>query len=124
MGMGGSETQDVPVMENELIRTCPACGFTTADFKKTGRLGCPQCYESFAGELKSLLRAVHRSSQHVGKVPSKESIRVQLTAEIAGLQKSLDRAIYDEHYEEAAQLRDKIQACRAKADEEVKKLDP
>src|ERR1039458_2120059 len=27
---------------------CPACGFTQADFKKAGRLGCPECYETFA----------------------------------------------------------------------------
>ena len=27
---------------------CPQCGFTQPDFKKTGRLGCPQCYVTFS----------------------------------------------------------------------------
>src|ERR1017187_9846697 len=27
---------------------CPACGFSQADFKKAGRLGCPACYEAVA----------------------------------------------------------------------------
>src|SRR5436190_17349174 len=26
---------------------CPACGFTQTDLKKTGRLGCSACYETF-----------------------------------------------------------------------------
>ena len=27
---------------------CPQCGFTQPDFKKTGRLGCANCYTTFA----------------------------------------------------------------------------
>jgi protein arginine kinase activator len=26
---------------------CPVCGFTQVDFKKTGRLGCSACWETF-----------------------------------------------------------------------------
>ena len=31
--------------------TCPVCGFTQADFKKTGRLGCSACYDVFGESL-------------------------------------------------------------------------
>jgi protein arginine kinase activator len=37
---------------------CPGCGFTQADFKKAGRLGCPQCYTAFAEGLESLLKTM------------------------------------------------------------------
>src|SRR5437870_13271714 len=36
---------------------CPECGFSQADFKKTGRLGCPVCYDTFGEGLASLLKA-------------------------------------------------------------------
>ena len=52
---------------------CPACGFTQADFKKAGRLGCAECYETFAEPLEGLLKTMHKGTRHVGKVP--ESLR-------------------------------------------------
>src|ERR1700681_1008513 len=36
---------------------CPVCGFSQADFKKTGRLGCCRCYDTFSDALGSLLKA-------------------------------------------------------------------
>src|SRR4029078_340629 len=35
---------------------CAQCGFTQADFKKAGRLGCPECYTTFADGLENLLK--------------------------------------------------------------------
>ena len=81
------------------------------DFRKTGRLGCPECYAYFAEGLEPLLGAVQRGSQHVGKIPARESVRVKKTAEVAGLRKALDRAVADEEYEKAAELRDRIRSC-------------
>ena len=43
---------------------CPVCGFTQADFKKTGRLGCSSCYLAFADGLNSLLKAMHKGTSH------------------------------------------------------------
>ena len=117
LGMGGQEKpQEMAKPESD--RVCLSCGLTRAEFKKRGRLGCPACYEAFAADLGPLLKAMHRSEQHIGKVPSKESVRVQITAQIAGLQKALDRAVLQEQFEEAARLRDEIQACRKRAVEE------
>ena len=36
--------------------TCEQCGFTQADFKKTGRFGCPACYDAFRGLLEPGVR--------------------------------------------------------------------
>ena len=100
-----------PLMEEELTSSCPACHMSLSDFRKTGRLGCPDCYKHFAVGLAPLLQAVQRGEQHVGKIPSRESVRVQKTAEMSALQKELDKAIQDERYEDAAALRDRIKSC-------------
>jgi len=89
--------------------TCPSCGLTLADFKRTGRLGCPRCWSAFEGNLKGLLRKLHGGTQHVGKVylspdPS-ETDRVQ---RITSLRRSLQRAVDEEDFERAASLRDQI----------------
>ena len=58
-------------------RSCPRCGFTQTDFKKTGRLGCSHCFEVFGSGLDSLLKAMHKGTRHVGKVPSRASLKKQ-----------------------------------------------
>jgi protein arginine kinase activator len=42
---------------------CPNCGFTQADFKKAGRLGCSECYVTFSEGLKA-------SSKRCTRAPS------------------------------------------------------
>jgi protein arginine kinase activator len=118
LGMGNA------LDKGETERACPRCHFRRSDFKKTGRLGCSACYDTFAGELMPLVKAMHRSEQHMGKVPARESVRVQMSTEIAGLQKSLDQAVAGEKYEDAAQLRDQIQKCKQRMAEEEKKDKP
>lgn len=94
---------------------CPNCGLTYEDFRKLGRLGCSECYTSFREYLSALLKKIHGSNQHVGKVP------VHLTLEspredrnLQELKEQLHRAIEAEHFEEAAYLRDKIRKMEKK----------
>ena len=47
---------------------CPFCGTTAADFRESGRVGCSQCYVHFEVQLRGLLRRIHGSSQHTGKL--------------------------------------------------------
>src|SRR5271157_2945385 len=94
---------------------CARCGFTQADFKKAGRLGCPECYETFAEPLEGLLKTMHKGTRHVGKVP--ESLRHgrDLTDRLKLLQKKLSKAIEAEDFEEAAILRDEIKQTTARS---------
>jgi protein arginine kinase activator len=94
---------------------CPACGFTQADFKKAGRLGCPGCYKTFAEPLEGLLKTMHKGTRHVGKAP--ESLRQSrdLSDRLKLLQKKLGKAIEREDFEEAAILRDEIKQTTARA---------
>lgn len=87
---------------------CPLCGITFAKFKETGRLGCSQCYETFKKSLMPLLGSIHKSTKHVGKVPSREFKAMDNIVKIRNLEIKLRRAIEDEEYELAAKLRDEI----------------
>jgi protein arginine kinase activator len=106
LGLGASQQLEQAAGGVEL--KCPRCGFTQADFKKSGRLGCPECYVTFAEGLRGLLKTMHKGTRHTGKAP--EALRA--TRENAGRMKSLQaklaKAIKDENYEQAALVRDEI----------------
>ena len=63
--------KDSPNMEGVGAEVkCSNCGMTRAEFKKSGRLGCPSCYEVFSHGLEGMLKSMHKGGRHVGKVPS------------------------------------------------------
>ena len=91
-------------------RSCGFCNGTLQDFRETGRLGCPHCYETFDSHLRELLRRIHGSTQHVGEVylaPGASEGPTPAT-ELAHLRDQLQRAVHAENFELAAELRDKI----------------
>lgn len=90
---------------------CDLCGQTYRDFTRTGRLGCNRCWDSFAEQLEPLLRRIHASTEHSGKVPGRSSQRVKLKRELKLLRARLDEAIKREEFEQAALLRDRIRAA-------------
>lgn len=94
--------------------TCPSCGLTLADFKRTGRLGCGRCWSVFEPSLKGLLRKLHGGTQHVGKVylPA-DPTESDRTARVTSLRRSLQRAVDEEDFERAATLRDQIRRLEA-----------
>src|SRR3979411_653125 len=87
---------------------CPICGFTQADFKKTGRLGCSVCYVTFAEGLGNLLKAMHKGTEHVGKLPQRAHREVERDDRMRALNQDLQKAVAEENYESAAALRDQI----------------
>ena len=88
---------------------CPVCGFTQIDFKKTGRLGCSACYDTFADGLANLLKGMHKGLKHTGKMPARLSRRIAMADRVKVLETDLKKAVKDEKYEDAARLRDEIQ---------------
>jgi protein arginine kinase activator len=87
---------------------CRSCELPFSTFAATGRLGCPDCYVSFAAQLKPLLRKAHGSTSHTGKAPVKDGPELARKKEIRALYDALERAVEKERYEEAASIRDKI----------------
>ena len=45
LGLGAA--QEITQTTGGVDLKCPRCGFSQADFKKSGRLGCPECYSGF-----------------------------------------------------------------------------
>lgn len=87
---------------------CEQCGFTQADFKKHGRFGCPQCYQTFAGVVEPMLASMHKGTSHSGKVPQRALERKSLYERLTRLELDLNDAIKSERYEDAARYRDEI----------------
>ena len=110
LGLGASQEMEEAVGGPDL--KCPHCGFTQADFKKSGRLGCPACYETFAEGLEALLKSMHKGIRHVGKMPAGLQRTQDLQKRLDDLQSQLDKAIESESFEAAAVLRDDIKRLR------------
>jgi protein arginine kinase activator len=92
---------------------CPTCEQTFRDFRNQGRLGCPHCYEAFHDELIPLLENIHGETQHLGKMPRRAPDDSQKHFRLIKLRNDLRSAVAEESYEEAARLRDEIQALES-----------
>ena len=92
---------------------CTFCGLTFADFRKTGRLGCPHCYETFSEHLPRLLRRIHGEVRHVGKVYlPPDATASEMEKRLEGLRRKLERAVQSEDFERAAEIRDQIRELK------------
>jgi protein arginine kinase activator len=93
---------------------CPACGFTLADFRDAGRLGCSECYVTFGSQVRDLIRRLHGSTLHVGErytgvgAAGKAQQPARGPEEGADLRERLRRAVEEENFELAAELRDRL----------------
>jgi len=115
LGLGQPVAQNMKSDMTEFDLSCSRCQMTRAEFKKRARLGCPECYKAFMGELSALTQAMHHSSQHVGKIPARQGNEARGTAQIAALKKDIETAISKEEYEVAARLRDQIRSLKEAA---------
>jgi protein arginine kinase activator len=106
LGLGAS--QEIETASGGVETRCPRCGFTQADFKKSGRLGCAQCYLTFSEGLGGLLKTMHKGTRHVGKAPEVLRESRDMAERVKTLKKKLERAIEEEKFELAAELRDQI----------------
>lgn len=95
---------------------CSKCGMNYDEFRKFGRLGCSQCYESFKMHLGTLLKKVHGSNHHLGKTPTKiPPSEKKIIEDLQGLKTQLEQAIQMEDFERAAQIRDRIREIENKS---------
>ncbi len=122
-GMIGQEPLGAARTETSTKR-CPHCGYTYQRFAETGRLGCDRCYQTFAAELDPLVRRLHGSVEHHGKVPVRGGRQWLQQQQLTNLRVRMKQAVEREAFEEAANLRDEIrqleaglEADRGRADE-------
>ena len=56
----------------------------------------------------SLLKAMHKGTEHVGKLPQRAHRAMELNDKMRELAQNLEKAVAEENYETAASLRDEI----------------
>ena len=106
--------QPVTVKEE---KKCPVCGHTYSDFRRTGKIGCSECYKVFRTPIAETLRQVQPSTVHTGKIPSKSGEELKLKRKYETLKQELSAAVKNEDYETAAKLHKQIREI----ENEVKK---
>ena len=110
---------------------CKNCGYTFEDIANTGRLGCDECYNIFESKLDPIIKKIQGSNLHTGRVgrilennvenktnhEEKKEQKNENMTQLEKLQLDLKKAIKEEKYEQAAELRDKIKEIENKKEE-------
>lgn len=96
---------------------CPLCGMTLAEFRREGRVGCKECYRFFGDYMPSLLRRIHGSTVHSGKVPKVGHAKLSAKRQIDDLREKLKLAVANEDFEKAVELRDQIRELEKQENE-------
>ncbi|MCP3915078.1 MAG: hypothetical protein GY711_05950 [bacterium] len=96
---------------------CKACGMTLDELRRNGKLGCAQDYEVFKDYLHELLERMHGALEHVGRVPGIGEGELERIQRVQELQASLELAVRQEDYEEAASIRDELKLLQVEADD-------
>ncbi len=109
-----AESIQLPTSPLDLASACPTCGFAFDDLKKTGRIGCSECYSFFRSAIKANLKGMHKGTRHTGRIPEGMLEAFQRQQYLEKLQLEMDEAIEAENYEKAASLRDKIKHLNQK----------
>ncbi len=94
---------------------CPTCHSGLSSLIGSSFLGCTDCYDEFDSFVENNLRKYQRGIRHIGKRPgslgntaSKPENRQTPVSEADKLRAELKKAVEEENYEKAAELRDKI----------------
>lgn len=97
-----------PSFVKKCVTKCETCGMDYSQFKRTGLVGCRDCYRYFRNELRPVIEKIQGRTEHTGKIPRQSGLSVTLTKQIDILKSKLKKAVEKEAYEEAAVFRDQI----------------
>lgn len=94
---------------------CNVCGNTLESLKKSGKMGCVNCYNIFRNKLDYIFNNMQEKNIHIGKSPKnlqtfKPNLEEDNKENIQNLKQKLNIAIEKEDYEQAIEIRDKIKA--------------
>lgn len=93
---------------------CERCNTTLSQFTKSGKLGCPACYQAFREQLTPMLQQIHGRVQHAGRKPLNTEAAQRLRSEQEELTRQMEQAVAMEDFETAAILRDRLKALAEK----------
>jgi len=87
---------------------CPKCGLKVSEFRKQGKLGCPECFQAFEKDVRAIVSQMAARPRHTGKLPRTLVVENAASSENDGLREELREAVEQEDYELAARLRDRL----------------
>ena len=87
---------------------CERCGTTLSQFTKSGKLGCPGCYQAFWERLTPMLQQIHGRVQHAGRKPLDDEASQRRRMMYDRLIRQMEEAVEVEDFESAAVLRDQL----------------
>ena len=105
------------VFSDKSAASCPKCGTSQRDIAKGNLLGCAKCYNMFKRELLPVIKRIHGTIQHMGKVPGHTTGKANLMKKLKDLKSFLKDAISKEEFERAAKIRDEIKVLEEKLGE-------
>lgn len=111
LGLGdlfGNFLSYAPMFSNNTAVRCPMCGNSFRDIAESGRFGCAECYETFYDKVLPSIERIHGQTKHVGKKANNENKDADYLIDRDDLKNQLTKAVEEQNYELAAELRDKI----------------
>lgn len=90
------------------LPVCLACGFTLAEFRARGLMGCPACYAQLGEGLRAELLQSHPNLHRTLPVAVHE-VTTEIRPDIGALREQLGDALRHERYEEAARLQRRLE---------------
>ncbi|MFQ6096295.1 MAG: UvrB/UvrC motif-containing protein [Armatimonadota bacterium] len=88
------------------LERCRTCGTTSREFRRTGRLGCAECYGGLARTIRAAMESGDEEDEGEEALAPPQSRLMRLQLELA-------EAVAKEDYERAARLRDEIKALQS-----------
>ena len=105
-GVDVKNREDLQVSKNKI---CSTCGLTFEEYKESNHLGCVDCYKTFYEQILVYLKDSQLGLVHKGKEPVKNTKVLSVKKEILELKQKLENFVEEEKFEEAVELRDRIE---------------
>lgn len=99
---------------------CESCGTTLSQFRKSGVLGCAECYQAFKEELRPLFARIQGRAQHAGRRPPSSPEEMERIRKMEEVRKKMEDAVAAEEFEMAARYRDELKALQNTKQQEEK----
>ncbi|ARJ51071.1 UvrB/UvrC motif-containing protein [Staphylococcus lutrae] len=98
-------------------KRCPNCQMTLKDIAHVGKFGCHQCYQTFKEDVYDIVRRVQGGHiEHAGKCPKSAQHQRAIKKQLEAKRARLDQLVAQQAFEEAAVVRDEIQALERQSE--------
>ena len=89
---------------------CPVCKTSLREFKSTGKLGCPNCYDMFKDEISNIIKKIAPFETHKQETIKTKTVKEKPSKEeqIRLLREEMKQAVSEERYEDAAKIKKQI----------------